>query len=143
MLRQTRLHSRQPHRLNYLAEQEERTHTNTTNVITPLDTRQGEFYYHTMQCTTCQRYEIMGYGQACPCIHINGRCTTPQGDHMKPPTVTQAYAMIRLLKKRAAPGDGERIEELKTLIALEKDKAAQLSLDAFFPADLAPAKGKR
>lgn len=62
---------------------------------------------------------------------------------MKPPTVTQAYAMIRLLKKRAAPGDGDRIRELTEIISLEKDKAAQLELDRFFPADVAPGKPRK
>lgn len=32
-----------------------------------------------MNCKTCRAYDAMGYGQACPCTHINGRCTT----HMK------------------------------------------------------------
>lgn len=52
---------------------------------------------------------------------------------MQAPSVTQAYAIIRLLKKRAAKGDAAKIEELKKLIEAEKDKKAQLDLDAFFP----------
>lgn len=59
----------------------------------------------------------------------------------KPPTVTEAYAMIRLLKKRAAPGDAEKIDQLKQVIALEREKAAQLSLDRFFGAE--PSSGQK
>lgn len=54
---------------------------------------------------------------------------------MKQPTVTQAYAMIRLLKKRYAKGDTEKIKQLEELIALERDRAAQLDLDRFFSGD--------
>lgn len=54
---------------------------------------------------------------------------------MKQPTVTQAYAMIRLLKKRATKGDADRIKQLEELIALERDRAAQLDLDRFFSGD--------
>lgn len=51
---------------------------------------------------------------------------------MEKPTVTQAYAMIRLLKKRAAVGDGDKIRQLEQLIAEEKDKEALLAIDRFF-----------
>lgn len=27
-----------------------------------------------MTCKTCDRYEQMGFGQQCPCTHINGKC---------------------------------------------------------------------
>lgn len=50
----------------------------------------------------------------------------------KPPTVTAAYAMIRVLRKRAQKGDGERIAQLEKLIADEKEKAALLDIDKFF-----------
>lgn len=59
---------------------------------------------------------------------------------MNTPTVTDAYAMIRALKKRAAPGDADKIQQLKELIELEKDKSAQLALERFFPIDKAPSK---
>lgn len=52
---------------------------------------------------------------------------------MKQPSVTQAYAMIRLLKKRAAKGDALKIQELQNLIQAEKDKKAQIDLETFFP----------
>lgn len=29
-----------------------------------------------MSCRTCSLYEQMGYGQHCPCTHIEGRCMT-------------------------------------------------------------------
>lgn len=53
---------------------------------------------------------------------------------MKHPTVTQAYAMIRALKKRAAKGDGEKITQLQALIHEQKNKDALLDLEKFFPA---------
>lgn len=52
---------------------------------------------------------------------------------MKSPSVTQAYAMIRALKKRAAKGDAEKIKQLEDTIAEIRDKAALLDLDRFFP----------
>lgn len=51
---------------------------------------------------------------------------------MKGPTASEAYAMIRLLKKRAAKGDGEKIAELQAIIDAEREKKAQLDLDKFF-----------
>lgn len=54
---------------------------------------------------------------------------------MKQPTVSEAYAMIRLLKKRAAAGDGEKIQQLEQLIAEARDKTAQLALDRFFSSE--------
>lgn len=51
---------------------------------------------------------------------------------MQQPTVTQAYAMIRFLKKRGAQGDGAKIQELEQLIAAAKEKAAELDVDRFF-----------
>lgn len=62
---------------------------------------------------------------------------------MKKPTVTQAYAMIRHLKKRNAAGDGEKIEQLKAEIEAQKDSSAQLDVDRYFaqdPAAAAPSK---
>lgn len=50
----------------------------------------------------------------------------------KGPTVTQAYAMIRALKKRGAPGDGEKIKILEEQIEAEKEKQALLDIDKFF-----------
>lgn len=52
---------------------------------------------------------------------------------MKAPTITQAYAMIRALKKRAAKGDGEIIQQLEVLIEQEKNKEALLDVEKFFP----------
>lgn len=52
---------------------------------------------------------------------------------MQGPSVTQAYAMIRVLKKRAAKGDGEKIAELQQIIDEDRDKRALLDLDKFFP----------
>lgn len=51
---------------------------------------------------------------------------------MKAPTVDDAYKMIRLLKKRAAKGDGEKIAELQKIIDEANDKKAALMLDKFF-----------
>lgn len=53
---------------------------------------------------------------------------------MQAPSVTQAYAMIRVLKKRGAKGDGEKIAELQQIIDEDRDKKALLDLDKFFPA---------
>lgn len=52
---------------------------------------------------------------------------------MQAPSVTQAYAMIRVLKKRGAKGDGEKIAELQAIIDEDRDKKALLDLDKFFP----------
>lgn len=52
---------------------------------------------------------------------------------MEAPTASQAYAMIRVLKKRAAQGDGEKIAELQKIIDEDRDKRALLDLDKFFP----------
>lgn len=51
---------------------------------------------------------------------------------MKPPSISQAYAMIRLLKKRAAKGDGEKIAQLETLITEARDKEAALAVEKYF-----------
>lgn len=59
---------------------------------------------------------------------------------MKQPSVTEAYAMIRLLKKRAQPGDGEKIQQLEQLILEARDKTAQLNLDRFFSSEPVAAK---
>lgn len=53
---------------------------------------------------------------------------------MAAPSVTEAYAMIRVLKKRAAKGDGETIAELQKIIDEDRHKKALLDLDKFFPA---------
>lgn len=52
---------------------------------------------------------------------------------MKAPTVAKAYAMIRLLQKRAQTGDAEKIAELRALIEEERTKQATLDLETFFP----------
>lgn len=52
---------------------------------------------------------------------------------MKPPTVTEAYAMIRLLKQRAGKGDADRIAQLTAIIKEAMEKEAQLNLDKYFP----------
>lgn len=52
---------------------------------------------------------------------------------MQAPSPSQAYAMIRVLKKRAGKGDGEKIAELQQIIAEDRDKKALLDLDKFFP----------
>lgn len=53
---------------------------------------------------------------------------------MQAPTASQAYSMIRVLKKRAAKGDGEKIAELQQIIDEDREKRALLDLDKFFPA---------
>lgn len=52
---------------------------------------------------------------------------------MQAPTVTRAYAMIRVLKKRGAKGDGEKIAELQQIIDEEREKGALHDLDKCFP----------
>lgn len=52
---------------------------------------------------------------------------------MKAPTVTDAYAMIRFLRKRAQKGDGEKIKQLEVIIAEARDRAATIAVDSFFP----------
>lgn len=52
---------------------------------------------------------------------------------MKAPTASEAYAMIRVLKKRGAPGDGEKVAQLQAIIDEARDKAALLNVDKFFP----------
>lgn len=32
---------------------------------------------YTPRCRTCELYDLMGYGNMCPCTHVDGRCTTP------------------------------------------------------------------
>lgn len=51
---------------------------------------------------------------------------------MKPPSVTQAYAMIRFLKKRAAKGDGDKIAQLESQISEIREKQAALDVDKYF-----------
>lgn len=51
---------------------------------------------------------------------------------MNAPSVTEAYAMIRALKKRNEKGDGAKIAQLETLIAEAKDKKALLAIDKYF-----------
>lgn len=51
---------------------------------------------------------------------------------MKAPTVTEAYAMIRVLKNRNAKGDGEKIAQLEKIIEEAKEKKALLDIDKFF-----------
>lgn len=51
---------------------------------------------------------------------------------MKAPTVTQAYAMIRVLKNRNEKGDGQKIAELEKIIADAKNKQALLDVDKYF-----------
>lgn len=53
---------------------------------------------------------------------------------MKQPTITEAYAMLRILKKRGAKGDGEKAAQLQTIIDEAKDKKAQGDLEKYFPA---------
>lgn len=52
---------------------------------------------------------------------------------MKAPSVTECYAMIRVLKKRAAKGDAEKIKQLEDLIDQSRQAAANLAIDRFFP----------
>lgn len=52
---------------------------------------------------------------------------------MKGPTASEAYAMIRVLKKRGAKGDGEKITQLRAIIEEARDKEALLNVDKFFP----------
>lgn len=52
---------------------------------------------------------------------------------MNGPSVTEAYAMIRALKKRAAKGDADKIHQLEQLIQEAKLKQAQLAIDKYFP----------
>lgn len=48
------------------------------------------------------------------------------------PSITEAYAMIRVLKRRALKGDAEKIAALQKLIDEDKDKKAQLAIDKYF-----------
>lgn len=52
---------------------------------------------------------------------------------MKQPTMTEAYAMLRILKKRAEKGDQQKIAALQTIIDEAKDKKAQGDLEKYFP----------
>lgn len=52
---------------------------------------------------------------------------------MKQPTVTEAYAMLRILKKRGEKGDQAKITSLQEIIDTEKDKKARLDLEKYFP----------
>lgn len=61
---------------------------------------------------------------------------------MNKPTVTEAYAMIRVLKKRNEKGDAQKIEQLQQVIEEAKVSSAQLAIDKYFPDPPAPARGK-
>lgn len=54
---------------------------------------------------------------------------------MREPSATEAYAMIRLLRKRAQPGDAQKIEALRRIIDDVRSAKAQLDLDRFFSSD--------
>lgn len=56
---------------------------------------------------------------------------------MKGPTVSQAYAMIRYLKKRNEPGDATKITELKNFIEEEKLKIAAQDVERFLTSNAA------
>jgi len=36
-----------------------------------------------LRCRQCDRYETMGWGNACPCVHVDGRCMTPEREMFK------------------------------------------------------------
>lgn len=50
----------------------------------------------------------------------------------KGPSITQAYAMIRFLKKRAGKGDGEKIKQLEDQIQEAREKQAALDVEKYF-----------
>lgn len=52
---------------------------------------------------------------------------------MKQPTITEAYAMLRILRKRGEKGDQQKIASLQTIIDEEKEKKARLDLEKYFP----------
>lgn len=52
---------------------------------------------------------------------------------MKRPTITEAYAMLRILKKRNEKGDAQKIAALQLIIDEAKDNKAQGDLDKYFP----------
>lgn len=52
---------------------------------------------------------------------------------MKEPTITEAYAMLRILRKRGEKGDGQKITMLQDIIDKAKDKRAQGDLEKYFP----------
>lgn len=65
---------------------------------------------------------------------------------MREPSVSEAYAMIRVLKKRAQPGDAQKIESLQKIIDDTRSAKAQLDLDRFFseaPGAPGSSKAKR
>lgn len=52
---------------------------------------------------------------------------------MNKATVTEAYAMIRVLKKRNEKGDAQKIEQLQQVIQEAKVASGQLAIDKYFP----------
>lgn len=46
-------------------------------------------------CKRCARYDLMGFGQACPCTHVDGKCTTPVDDDDKPLPAPAALSLGR------------------------------------------------
>lgn len=30
-----------------------------------------------MECLVCKRYDLRGFGNACPCVHVDGKCVNP------------------------------------------------------------------
>lgn len=52
-------------------------------------------WYSLNRCTTCERYDIMGFGYACPCKHQDGgRC--PNTPRAKMTRVLRAAAAVIL-----------------------------------------------
>lgn len=52
---------------------------------------------------------------------------------MKQPTITEAYAMLRILKKRGEKGDAQKAAALQTIIDEAKDQKAKADLEKYFP----------
>lgn len=51
-------------------------------------------------CRTCDRYEVMGWGQQCPCTHVDGKCVNERGGGVPRTPTTAAVsggAMERFL----------------------------------------------
>lgn len=52
------------------------------------------------RCTTCETYELMGFGQACPCIHVEGKCTTTELTRFACPTPARSQRAATLTEAR-------------------------------------------
>jgi hypothetical protein len=60
-------------------------------------------------CKTCTMYDVMGFGYACPCVHVEGKCHSAQlnqVDNCAPRVDLQTATLQTIATLRAAfPGD--------------------------------------